>query len=62
MVEASSTRMISWMSDSGERLRTEWTVRSRTDQASLWKQMMTLVEGREEVDRNRSLARHHSFL
>ena len=25
---------------------TEWTVLSSTDQASLWKQMMTLVDGR----------------
>jgi hypothetical protein len=62
MVEASSTRMISWISWWGERSRTEWTVRRRTDQASLWKQMMTLVVGREAVERNRSSARHHGSL
>jgi len=37
--------MISLMRWAGDRSRTEWTVRSNTDQASLWKQMTTLVAG-----------------
>ena len=46
MSDLSSTRMISSRRCAGERSSTECTVRSRMDQASLWKQMITLVDGR----------------
>ena len=46
MSDLSSTRMISLSRWLGDLSITECTVRSRMDQASLWKQMMTLVEGR----------------
>ena len=45
MSDLSSTRMISFSRWLGDLSRTEWTVRSKMDQASLWKQMITLVEG-----------------
>ena len=45
MSDLSSTRMISFSRWLGDLSRTEWTVRSKIDQASLWKQMITLVEG-----------------
>uniref|UniRef100_A0A182QIN5 Uncharacterized protein n=1 Tax=Anopheles farauti TaxID=69004 RepID=A0A182QIN5_9DIPT len=46
MSEKSSTRITSFTRWSGERSSTECTVRSSTDHASLWKQMMTDVGGR----------------
>ena len=46
MSDLSSTRMISLSRWLGDLSSTEWTVRNRMDHASLWKQMMTLVEGR----------------
>jgi hypothetical protein len=46
MSEKSSTRMISFSRWGGERSSTECTVRRSTDQASLWKQMITAVAGR----------------
>ena len=45
MSDLSSTRMISLSRWLGDLSSTEWTVRNRMDHASLWKQMMTLVEG-----------------
>ncbi len=56
MSDASSTRMISLSRCLGDRSMTECTVRSRIDQASLWKQMITLVVGR--FVRNRPGALH----
>ena len=55
MSEASSTRTISWMRCRGDRSMTEWTVLSRVDQASLWKQMITLVFGRFFMKRSGAL-------
>jgi len=46
MSEKSSTRMISCMRCSGDLSSTECTVRNNTDQASLWKQIITAVGGR----------------
>lgn len=43
MSEKSSTRITSVMREGGERSRTEWTERRRTDHASLWKQIITEV-------------------
>ena len=37
--------MISFSNILGDRLMTEWTVRRRVDQASLWKTIITLVVG-----------------
>lgn len=45
-LEKSSTSITFPIKCSGERSRTECTVLKRTDQASLWKQMMTSVTGR----------------
>lgn len=56
MSDLSSTRMISLRRWSGDRSRTECTVLRRTDQASLWKQMITEVEG--SAVRNRLGALH----
>ena len=56
MSDLSSTRMISLRRWSGERSRTECTVLRSTDQASLWKQMITEVEGNSV--RNRFGALH----
>lgn len=44
--EKSSTRITWPISSSGERSKTEWTVRNRTVHASLWKHMITSVGGR----------------
>lgn len=44
--EKSSTRIISCIRFGGERFKILWTVRSKTDQASLWRQIITLVLGR----------------
>lgn len=44
--EKSSTKTTSSIKFAGDLSRTEWTVLSRTDQASLWKQMITDVLGR----------------
>ena len=46
MSEKSSTRMTCLMRWAGDRSRTECTVRSNTDHASLWKQITTLVAGK----------------
>lgn len=46
MSEKSSTMMISLRRCGGERSRMLCTVRSKTDQASLWKHTTTLVSGR----------------
>ena len=56
--EKSSTRMISLTRWVGERSSTEWTVLNRVLQASLWKQIITLVVGKS--DRKRPGALHHS--
>ena len=44
--EKSSTKIISCMRCSGDLSNTECTVLSSTDQASLWKQIITAVGGR----------------
>lgn len=49
--DASSTRIISFRRWLGDRSITEWTVRSKMDQASLWKQIMTDVDGRSDKKR-----------
>ena len=46
MSDASSTRMISVSNSFGDLSIIEWTVLSSMDQASLWKQTITLVEGK----------------
>ena len=56
MSEASSTKIISLTKWVGDRSMTEWTVRNRVDQASLWKQIITLVVG--SSDKKRSGALH----
>ena len=56
MSEASSTSIISLTKWVGDRSMTEWTVRNRVDQASLWKQIITLVVG--SSDKKRSGALH----
>ena len=50
MVELSSTSIISLMSSGGERFTTEWTERSKTDQASLWK--IIIIEALGKFVRN----------
>lgn len=46
LVLKSSTSSISLRRWGGDLLKTLWTVRSKVDQPSLWKTIMTLVEGR----------------
>jgi hypothetical protein len=54
--EKSSTRTISLRRWGGDRSITEWTVRKRTDHASLWKHITTLVAG--SVDKYRPGSLH----
>jgi hypothetical protein len=59
--EKSSTRMTSVMSSDGDLSRTEWTDRSSTDHASLWKQIITDVGGMLETAGYRSSDLHLKF-
>lgn len=53
--EKSSTKMIRPIKWTGDRSNTEWTVRSNTDHASLWKQIITSVDGKSSKKRPPSL-------
>ena len=60
--EASSTKMISLTRCVGDLSSTEWTVLSRVLQASLWKQMITLVVGKSDRKRPGTLHLINRFI